>query len=129
MPFHRGRAFQMMDPHVFAVERHGNTLVVLLLCEVSALVAEDVAVELNAILQQMEPSGPKNLVIDFGGIAYFDSSLLNAIVKLSRRLHDGKLVFCNLSTFGREVLQITRLDTLWPICNSRAEALKTIAEG
>lgn len=39
----------------------------------------------------------------------------------------GSLALCNLSTVGREVLQITHLDTRWPGYLSREKALSDMS--
>ncbi len=33
------------------------------------------------------------------------------------------MAFCNVSSHEQEVLRLTRLDTLWPICSTREQAL------
>ena len=38
------------------------------------------------------------------------------------------MAFCNVSNHEKEILQITRLDHLWPICSSRSEALAAVKE-
>jgi hypothetical protein len=39
----------------------------------------------------------------------------------------GKMAVCNVSETGREILQVTKFDTLWPIGPSRQEALKAVS--
>jgi hypothetical protein len=36
------------------------------------------------------------------------------------------MAFCNLSEHEREVLTVTNLDRLWPVCGTRAEALASV---
>jgi hypothetical protein len=36
------------------------------------------------------------------------------------------MAFCNVSEQEREVLAVTRLDGIWPICRSRGEALQAV---
>jgi len=38
-------------------------------------------------------------------------------------------VFCGLSSHEREMLHITRLDTLWPMVDTKKEALRAIRNG
>lgn len=38
------------------------------------------------------------------------------------------MAICNVSAHEKEVLQITHLDHLWPICSSRSEALKAVKD-
>jgi hypothetical protein len=36
------------------------------------------------------------------------------------------MAFCGVSDHEREILKVTNLDGLWPICSSREEALKAV---
>jgi hypothetical protein len=36
------------------------------------------------------------------------------------------MAFCGVSDHEREILKVTKLDGLWPICDSREEALKAV---
>ena len=36
------------------------------------------------------------------------------------------MAFCNISEDERDVLRITRLDTLWSICESRSDAMEAV---
>jgi hypothetical protein len=36
------------------------------------------------------------------------------------------MAFCNLSPQEKEILRLTKLDSLWPICGSREEAMQTV---
>ncbi len=70
----------------------------------------------------------KNVVLDFHKTDYYGSTALGFFVKLWKRVRmlDGRLAFCNVSAHEKEILEITHLDNLWPICSTRAEALATI---
>lgn len=37
------------------------------------------------------------------------------------------MAFCNLSDHEREILAITKLDSLWAICDSREETLQRVS--
>jgi len=38
----------------------------------------------------------------------------------------GMMAICNVSEMEREVLHVTRFDTLWPVCGSREDALEKV---
>jgi hypothetical protein len=40
----------------------------------------------------------------------------------------GRMAFCNVSDHEREIMRVTRLDGLWPICPSRQEAIKAVED-
>ncbi len=62
------------------------------------------------------------------GTDYYGSTALGFFLKLWKRIRsvDGKMAFCNVSPYEQEVLRLTRLDTLWPICGTREDALQCL---
>lgn len=71
----------------------------------------------------------KNVIFDFRNTDYFGSTVLGFFVKLWQQLRSrgGELVFCNVSEHEKEILHVTNLDHLWPICVSLEEALEKVA--
>ena len=55
---------------------------------------------------------------------------LGFFVKLWKRIRkvDGSMAFCNVSAHEQEVLRVTRLDTLWPVCTSREQAVEQLRQ-
>lgn len=78
----------------------------------------------QAILDAME-QGAKLVIADFTQSPYIDSSGLGALVSLSRRLRDvgGDLRLVGLNDDLRGLFELTRLDQLFPMFASRADAL------
>ncbi|MBL0939808.1 MAG: STAS domain-containing protein [Gemmatimonadaceae bacterium] len=78
----------------------------------------------QAILDAVE-QGSTTVVIDFTDASYIDSSGLGALVSLSRRLRDagGDLRLVGLSDELRTLFELTRLDALFPLFATRADAL------
>lgn len=78
----------------------------------------------QAILDAVE-QGSTTAVIDFTDASYIDSSGLGALVSLSRRLRDagGDLRLVGLSDELRTLFELTRLDALFPLFATRADAL------
>jgi anti-anti-sigma factor len=118
----------MMATPIFALEEAGNTLIVEPQRNVTSLADDEVHCELQSILARLAEPQPHNLVVDFGKIEYFGSSMLEAMRSIAQRVHayDGSLALCNLSPVAREILHIARFDVVWPIYNSRAEALAAV---
>ncbi len=120
----------MSPPKTFGTESEGQTLIVIPLVNVSSLAEKDVRPELNRLLEQLEQEGTRNVVIDFAKISYFGTTMLeamNAIWKCVREA-GGEMALCNLSDMQREVLHVAKFDTLWTICASRREALRTVMQ-
>ena len=115
----------------FDTDRTGRTLVLMPRGSVSSLAGEDVGSELNRLLEELCPPGPTNVVIDFAKAAYFGTVMLGAMHLIWRRVRDqqGKMALCNLSEMGREILRVSGVDVLWPICLTREEALEEIEKG
>lgn len=78
----------------------------------------------QAILDQVE-QGATTVVVDFARSPYIDSSGLGALVSLGKRLREmgGDLRLAGLNDDLRTLFELTRLDALFPLFASRADAL------
>ncbi|MBL0889952.1 MAG: STAS domain-containing protein [Gemmatimonadaceae bacterium] len=76
------------------------------------------------VLDAME-QGARTVIVDFVDASYIDSSGLGALVSLSRRLRDagGDLRLVGLSDELRTLFELTRLDALFPLFATRADAV------
>lgn len=115
----------MSLPRYFRCLSEGSVLVVEVLRPVGSLAEQDVMRELDGITAITATLQPCKVAIDFHQVAYFGSSLLEALRIVWTQIEDreGRMVLCNLSPVGKEIIQIAKFDHLWPICNTRAEAL------
>ena len=79
------------------------------------------------VLDEVE-RGTRMVVVDFAGTAYIDSSGLGALVSLGKRIREsgGELRLAALNDDLRTLFELTRLDTLFPLYPSRADALAGI---
>jgi len=97
----------------------------------AAVVAAAGEIDLNAspafqqALLALLDRRPAALVVDLAGVSYMDSSGVASLVKvLSRARTAGiRLVLAALTARVRSVLEITRLDTVFEICDTVEEAL------
>jgi anti-anti-sigma factor len=114
--------------HVFKVATANGVMIVELAGVVSSLADDSITRELDAVRAQLRSGKQKSVVIDLGQVAYFGSSMLEAIRTIWNEVspHGGKLALCNASEVGREILQVAKFDHLWPLVESRAEALKLV---
>lgn len=78
----------------------------------------------QSILDAVE-QGVRLVVVDFTSSGYIDSSGLGALVSLSRRLREGggDLRLVGLNEDLRTLFELTRLDALFPLYATRADAL------
>ncbi|MEX0700911.1 MAG: STAS domain-containing protein [Planctomycetales bacterium] len=112
----------------FRIEQEGDVLLVGLQRPVGSLADAQIHDEVEILLQKVDAAQPAAVVVDFRHVSYFGSMMLEALRVLWNRLeaHGAKLVLCNVSDVGREILELAKFDTLWPIYPSRAAALAAV---
>jgi anti-sigma B factor antagonist len=105
----------------FQVERQGEVTVV----DVEGQLIVGNRQELKQkVLEQLE-SGDRKFVIDFSNTGYIDSSGLGVLVSLSKKIREqsGELRLANLNEDLRILFELTKLDTLFKIADSRQDAM------
>lgn len=118
----------MTGLHLFQVDRVGPALVVAVHDSVGSFADTEILGEMAALVSQVNQSQVGSVVVDFGGVAYFGSSMLEALRVLWNELErrGGRLALCNLSDVSREIIEISHFDRLWPIYDSRDQALAAL---
>lgn len=81
--------------------------------------------ELKQIVQDALDQGVRHIIIDFTPTAYIDSSGLGALVSMSKRVRQagGELRLVGLNEDLRSLFELTKLDTLFAIHPTLAEAV------
>jgi anti-sigma B factor antagonist len=76
------------------------------------------------VLDELE-AGERKFLIDFANTGYIDSSGLGVLVSLSKKIREqgGELRLANLNEDLRTLFELTKLDTLFNIADSRGDAL------
>jgi anti-anti-sigma factor len=121
--------------NLFEMDRDGETVVVTPLADLGALTAAQLEAGANDLLDLLDHAPARHLVLDFHQAAYDGSTVLPFFIRLWMRVskHHGRMALCNVSAHEKDLLRITKLDQVWPICGSRAEALaavrQTVAHG
>ena len=118
----------MTTPKYFRVETTGDTLVLSTIGNIDGLFEHDMKEECDALLDEVARRQAKHLVIDLRTLGHFGSLLLYLLSVLWKRIDamGGKLVLCNLSSVGKQVIQTSKLDSIWAISPSREEALASV---
>jgi anti-anti-sigma factor len=113
---------------IFAIERHGDTLEVAPVANMDELAFLQIESGGEAILELLNDPAVRNIVVDFGKTDYFGTTALGLFVRLWKKIRqrDGHMAFCNLSEHQKEILRVTMLDGLWPICGSKEEAIRQV---
>ena len=79
----------------------------------------------QGVLERLS-EGARKFVVDFSQSTYIDSSGLGVLVSLSKKIReaDGALRLAGLNEDLRTLFELTKLDTLFHIADSREAALK-----
>jgi anti-sigma B factor antagonist len=77
------------------------------------------------VLEELE-QGERKFVVDFSNTGYIDSSGLGVLVSLSKKIRElgGELRLSSLNEDLRTLFELTKLDTLFKIADTRDEALQ-----
>ena len=115
---------------IFEIEQGDDTIIVVPTVDLQELEYQGIEEGATKILVLLNGIGIKNVVLDFHKTDYYGSTALGFFLKLWKRVRnrDGRMAFCNVSDHEKEILRITKLDHLWPICSSRVEALEAVRE-
>jgi len=83
---------------------------------------------LKKTIEERIDSGAEWLIIDLAKVPLMDSSALGTIIAAFLRLREknGKLVLLNAQDSIRDVLSVTKLDTLFEVYNDMQVALESI---
>jgi len=89
--------------------------------------------ESNALREQVKKmlaEGKKKIVLDMGNVTYIDSAGLGALVAAhhSARTQGAALKLSNLGQKFQEILQVTRLLTVFDVYPSEAAAIKSFSQ-
>lgn len=118
-------------PRLFHLERKPHAWILELQTAVGSFRNHEAAVELATVLGELADQEVRHVIVDFHQVPYFGSSLLEVLLAIwsQEQLRAGTMALCNVSPVGREILGVTRFDTLWTIYNTRDEALEAAAAG
>ena len=89
-----------------------------------------VSMELRDELGRLIEDGRSRLVLDLGGVTFVDSTGLSVLITTLKAATaaGGDLAMFDLTTAVRSIIELTRLDRVFRICDSRERALEHLAE-
>lgn len=104
----------------------GNVFVIEVCRPVGSLSDSVVLTQLDDVLSELVSSGLNRILVDFRQTPYFGSSLLEGLRLIWNKVHPsgGRMVLCNASPVGKEILELAKFDHLWPIVADRQAGLK-----
>jgi anti-sigma B factor antagonist len=84
------------------------------------------------LLRTAAEAEPPLLVLDLSHLRYFGSGFIESLFRAWNVLNarpGGRLSLCGLTPYCREVVEITHLDQLWRVFETRDEAIRFVREG
>ncbi len=106
----------------FSIQKQGDVMMV----EVEGQLIVGNRQELKQrVLDELE-GGERKFLIDFSQTGYIDSSGLGVLVSLSKKIREqgGELRLANLNDDLKTLFELTKLDTLFHIADTRERALE-----
>ncbi len=83
----------------------------------------------GVMLEVAEQADPPVVVLDLSHLRFFGSALIEALFRAWNHLKarpGGRLSLCGLTSYCREVVEITHLDQLWSIFETREDAISAL---
>jgi anti-sigma B factor antagonist len=113
---------------IFDTETLGDTLVVSPTGDLAELAFQEIESGGDAVLDLLDRAAARNVVIDLQQVDHSGSTALGFFIRLGKRVRErqGRMAFCNVSEHEREILEVTSLSDLWPVCPSREAALAMV---
>jgi anti-anti-sigma factor len=114
-----------LEDTIFVREREVDGVIVLSVVRELKGVVE---ATLKERIDHLVSKGSKKILIDLDGLPYMDSTDLGRLIRchLSVRRVGGRVRICNISDKVRELLKLTRLDTVLDLYHTEEEALASI---
>ena len=112
----------------FELEWHGDAVVVTPASNVESMSWDIVENAAELVMAPLSQQRAPLVVFDLSQVSYFGSVFLALLLRCHKlvRQKGGELVLCGASKLARELLQITNLDTLWAIYDTREQALDAL---
>jgi anti-sigma B factor antagonist len=94
------------------------------------IVLGEETVALREKVKSLLAEGKKKLLLDLKNVSMIDSSGLGALVAAhsSASAAGAKLLLCNLGSRTNELLQVTRLLTVFEVADSQADAVRAMSK-
>ncbi len=83
------------------------------------------------VLEASDSADPPLLVVDLSHTKFFGSSFIELLFRVWNRLNSqdgGRFALSGLTPYGKEILEVTHLDQLWEIFETRDEAIRAFTE-
>ena len=111
----------------FTIAEHPNYVIISLEGE---LIEKNQAGNLLMKVEEMIENGKSKIIINLANLKYMNSSGLNSMIQLltKARKDGGEVVICNMNKKINELLLITKLNTLFKVVDTEAEAVALLGK-
>src|SRR5262249_31087673 len=118
------RSRMMATSTIFTSRIDGSTLILEVHGTVSSLVDDAALAEVDKVLDILRSGTVQHVIVDFGQSPYFGSTMLETLRRIWNDVQakQGRMVLCNVSPVGKEILQIAKFDHLWAVLPTRQDA-------
>ena len=113
---------------VFKIARLQRTLVIVPQGATMNFQYTDVHLESNELFRIIDEPELDNVLVDLGAVTYIDSIIISSLLRVltKSRQSGGKGVFCCANDEVKEVLSCIQVGRLWPLFETRDEALAEV---
>lgn len=118
-----------MNSDTLRSERHGPTLVVRVGPVYDSLNQRALDELQKYLLACADAAETRNLVVDLSETTFVGSTFIEVLFRAHSRMKrkGGRFALCGLQRYPAEVIQVAKLDLLWPVFGSASDALKKLA--
>lgn len=84
----------------------------------------------DALVNTVQNADPKWILIELSHVEFFGSSFIELLLRIASRVQaaDGKFALAGLTSYCREVLEVTHLDQLWKIYPTADDAVAAMSK-
>lgn len=115
---------------VIQIKRQGDLAIIEPTNEVESMEWELIEQAAEIVLMPLKRDPPAGVIVDLSQVSYFGSVFLSLLLRCHKlvKQQGGEMVLCGVSPRARELLEVTALDTIWAIYDTREEAVNAMAE-
>ena len=114
---------------IFEVETIAPNLIVIPQGSALQFLYSNIQIESNKIQALLNARDISNVIIDLNRVEYLDSIIISCLIRLLQQAKQsgGQAVFCNACDNMQYILQSIKLGTLWPLFDTREEAIMSLS--
>ena len=120
----------MTDNKTFLFEERDDTVIITPQINLGEMEYSRIETDGKAVLEQFSASDAKHVVVNLEKTDFLGSSALGFLVRVWNRCRSigGHMAFFNVSAHQKTILDLTRLDTLWSMCDTQEAAIAAVHE-